>query len=264
MAEGNATAGRRKAIERSQGHPPSVFTPGISVAQTEPKIPCWVENDQTVSTFPVSVANSFNNTKAPLISYPHATQTSTMIGKSPAVKIVFPLSTDHLITLVQFNVLRACITNRHLLSSILSTIKRTPLHECSSAALHVLPAPPLVQSIPPSLQPTVLQRTILHEEWIDVIPHPVWRDNLIKATGTFDEDALWSDTIGGLFEGFPASEVEQRGVVAWSPPWDVSGWEVSEGFWRKWRWSFTGCEDVIEATNKWRKLRGEEPLSFSI
>jgi hypothetical protein len=75
---------------------------------------------------------------------------------------------------------------------------------------------------------------------------------------------LWSDTIGGLFEGFPASEIEQRGVIAWSPPWDVSGWEVSEGFWRKWAWSFKGCGDALEATNKWRKERGEKPLVFEI
>ena len=27
---------------------------------------------------------------------------------------------------------------------------------------------------------------------------------------------------------------------------------------------FYGCEDVIEATNKWRTMRGEEPLSFTI
>jgi hypothetical protein len=74
---------------------------------------------------------------------------------------------------------------------------------------------------------------------------------------------LWTDTIGGLFEGFPASECEQRGV-AWSPPWHISGWEVSEGFWRKWGWSFKGCQEALEATNRWRREREEEPLVFDV
>jgi len=92
----------------------------------------------------------------------------------------------------------------------------------------------------------------------------VWRDNFILAAGSYDEDELWSDTVGGLFEGFPDSECAKRGVIAWSPPWDVSGWEISEGFWRKWGWLMRGCGDVLEATNKWRELRGEEPLVVEI
>ena len=86
----------------------------------------------------------------------------------------------------------------------------------------------------------------------------------MMAIGTFDEDELWSDTIGGLFEGFPQSESEQRGVIVWSPPWHVSGWELSEGFLRKWGWSFKGFEDMLEATNKWRAMRGEDPLVIEI
>lgn len=84
------------------------------------------------------------------------------------------------------------------------------------------------------------------------------------AIGTFDEDALWSDTIGGLFEGYPDDEIEVRGVIAWSPPWDISGWEVTEGFWRRWGWQFKGCGEVLDATNRWRRMRGEEPLVFKL
>jgi hypothetical protein len=86
---------------------------------------------------------------------------------------------------------------------------------------------------------------------------------LIRATGTFDEDELWADCIGGLFEGFPDDEIERRGIVAWSPPWDLEGWEMSEGFVRKWGWLFVGKEGIgreLEATNRWRLQRGEEPL----
>lgn len=66
--------------------------------------------------------------------------------------------------------------------------------------------------------------------------------------------------MGGLFEGFPAAEIQRRGVIAWDPPWDIRGWEVSEGFWRKWRWTFEGCGDVLEATNSWRRGRGESAI----
>ncbi|KAK6839271.1 hypothetical protein PG987_005137 [Apiospora arundinis] len=52
-------------------------------------------------------------------------------------------------------------------------------------------------------------------------PSPEARDALIRAVGSgaMDEDELWADCIGGLYEGVPDDEVERRGVVAWSPPW---------------------------------------------
>ena len=50
-----------------------------------------------------------------------------------------------------------------------------------------------------------------------VLPHRVWRDNLILAKGEFDKGELWPDTVGGLFEGFPTLELQRRGIIAWSP-----------------------------------------------
>ena len=94
-----------------------------------------------------------------------------------------------------------------------------------------------------------------------MFPHPQARDRLILAAGTFDEDALWEDCIGGLYEGFPDDEIERRGFIAWSPPWDITGYEMSEGFLKKWGWLFKGLSEVLEATNRWRVERGEEPFS---
>ncbi len=99
-----------------------------------------------------------------------------------------------------------------------------------------------------------------HGDWIDLFPCPEGRDRAILAAGTFDEDELWADCIGGLYEGFPDDEIERRGIIAWSPPWDITGWEMSEGFLRKWGWLIRGLPGVIEATNRWRIERGEEPL----
>jgi hypothetical protein len=154
-------------------------------------------------------------------------------------------------------VVRASIVNRQLVSSLFHT---SPTSECASAALHVLSSIPLPDQVPPSLHPTALQQIVPHEEWVDIIPHPGWRDLILLKLGTFDEDELWSDVIGGVFEGFPDSEIENRGLIAWYPPWHVSGWEMSAGFWRKWGCIFKCCDDALEATNSWRAARGEEPL----
>lgn len=121
----------------------------------------------------------------------------------------------------------------------LPTLSRTSLH-----------------SLPPALHPTPLQTTTPHPRWIDILPHPTLRDNLIRALGSFDEDDLYTDTVGGLFEGFPASRIEECGVVMWWPPWDVGGWEVTEGFVRKWGWQLRGCGDLIQGSNAWRRRRG--------
>jgi hypothetical protein len=47
----------------------------------------------------------------------------------------------------------------------------------------------------------------------------------------------------------------------WETPWDVKGWEVSKGFWSKWGGlMLRGCVEVLDATNEWRRRRGDEEL----
>ncbi|WYZ36515.1 hypothetical protein EsH8_II_000021 [Colletotrichum jinshuiense] len=139
----------------------------------------------------------------------------------------------HLITLLQFNAIRALAINRTLISGILTT----PL-DCDEEITHVIPYPTNPEKLPSSLLPTTLQQTVPHGDWIDLFPCAEGRDRLIQAAGTFDEDELWADCIGGLYEGFPDDEIKRRGIIAWSPPWDIVGWEISEGFLEKW-----GCRD---------------------
>jgi hypothetical protein len=110
------------------------------------------------------------------------------------------------------------------------------------------------QTIPPLLQLTLPQRTVKHADWIDNIPHPVWRDNLILAAGTYDKDDLCDDVVGGLWDGFPHPECAFRSVIAWSPSWDYSRWEISEGFCNKWGWSLKRCGGLLEASSRWRSL----------
>ncbi|KIX97444.1 uncharacterized protein Z520_06896 [Fonsecaea multimorphosa CBS 102226] len=304
-------------------------------AEGEPLVPCWIEAHQSITLLTASkLANRFRGTKrAGLLPY---TTTPTRLNQ-----VVFPLSSDHLITLLQYNVLRGCLENRRLLTdafrlwdnAVRPVYDRTSTvgneheaegrgdEEWSSTALTVLPSPGgdddaahLSRLLPRSLHPTLLQRTVPHAAWIDILPHPVLRDNLIRATisapssdgmtdsfgAAFHPDALWTDTVGDLFfevesgpsssqgsnstslsasgdafhasslsssaelvamDGEAVTEAVFAGGIVWSPPWNVSGWELSEAFWRKYGWMMEGCAgEILDATNRWRRQRGEGEL----
>lgn len=219
----------------------------ITTTGLEELVQCWDLEHQSFFLVPASIVGHVYNPEKPLIR---------KNNKYESCRILFPLSSDHLITLQQINVLRALVVNRTLISGILAS----PL-DCHDEVIHVVPYPPCASLLPPTLLPTALQQKVPHGDWIDWFPSSEGRDCLIRALGTFDEDDLWADCIGGLFEGFPDDEVGRRGIIAWSPPWDVAGWEMSEGFLRKWGWLFAhACPDFLSATNRWRRDRGEEPL----
>ncbi|OTA76092.1 hypothetical protein M434DRAFT_402572 [Hypoxylon sp. CO27-5] len=169
----------------------------------------------------------------------------------------FPLSADHrLIVLIQYNVLRAFMTNL----SILSYIHRLPL-ECG-AALNIKFISSAPESIPPSLESTQLQKQIAHDAWIGAFPWAAMRDNLVLSQGKYDDDDLCIDLTGGLYEGF--DEVEKTGLIVWGEPWSETGWEVSERFATKWSFLLKGCHALIESTNRWREARGEERLVIEV
>ncbi|KAF2970788.1 hypothetical protein GQX73_g2843 [Xylaria multiplex] len=218
-----------------------------ALIKSEPLVECWDNEQQSISTVPVSRIKQVYNARNPLLPDRSLKE---------QFNIIFPLCPDHLITLLQFNALRALAANRTLISGTLVT----PL-QCDEEVTHIVPYPIKPELLPPTLLPTVLQQTVPHGDWIDMFPSPEGRDRLILAAGTFDEDELWADCVGGLYEGFPDDEVERRGIIAWSPPWDITGWEMSEGFLRKWGWLFKGMPGALEATNRWRMERGEEPLA---
>jgi Domain of unknown function (DUF3425) len=122
--------------------------------------------------------------------------------------------------------------------------------------------PTLPTEIPSSLTPTALQHEVRHLAYIDSAPLASLRDNLIKLSGTYDEDELCLNMFGGLFES--GSGAENNGVMVWADPWDVAGWEMSEGFVRKWGFLLKGCPEMFEATNNWRRMRRERLLNSSL
>ncbi|KAH8646362.1 hypothetical protein BX600DRAFT_477577 [Xylariales sp. PMI_506] len=169
-------------------------------------------------------------------------------------KMTFPLSSDHqLITLIQYNVKRALLANMAILG-ILDFV-----HTYKPAAL-LLPPLPIVApvTVPISLRPTALQMTVPYDPIIASVPSPAMRDNLIIHAGKYDLETMSSAVYGGLFEGF--CDTENRGVMVWGEPWRADSWEMSTGFANKWGFLLENCEDLVNATNRWRMSRGEESL----
>ncbi|RFU26827.1 hypothetical protein B7463_g9509, partial [Scytalidium lignicola] len=241
---------RRKAREFDGDYCPSSNRDGLGIPRLELLDPQSTSADLIAGLHP---ASSTSNT----ISAQHRTPDDIRRLYNATQTFYFPLSLDHLIVIVQLNVLRAIITN----ISIVYPHHQFPT-ECDGATIPVQPFPFQPTSIPPTLQPTRLQATTPHDFWIDLIPHGRWRDNMIMAAGTYDEDDMCIDIVGGLWDGF--SDCDRRGLVVWNTPWDVGGWEISEGFYKKWGWMLKGCNEILEATNRWRALRDEDPLVVEI
>ncbi|KAL8409756.1 hypothetical protein RB594_008003 [Gaeumannomyces avenae] len=177
-----------------------------------------------------------------------------------SLHITLPLSPDHhLITLVQYNVLRATLTN---ISILRLQDMMPPTCDGGAAALLVTRHDPTCAPPPEDLAPTALQRTVPHPGWMDLAPDGRMRDNLIRAAHDLDADALCDDLCGGLYEGF--DDCEARGMLVWADPWRVESWEVTEGFARKWGFLLRGCRATMRATDRWRASRGEEAMDWSV
>jgi hypothetical protein len=189
----------------------------------------------------------------PILSY----STLTTIDQ-PSPLISFPLSADHrLITLVQYNVIRGVMLNMAILSLTGHLPKGCP-EALQTPSLGVVPP----ERVPYSLRQTLLQQSTPHVWWIRPIPFPAMRDNLIRLYGQYSGDDFLHDLGNGLYEGF--DDVERRGFLVWGDPWQTDGWEVSEGFVEKWGFLLKGCTELIDSTNKWREMRGEDRLVVEV
>lgn len=211
--------------------------------------------------------------------------------------LIFPLSTDHLLHLIQFNVFRAFVSNKRTLNVLLTGWTGTP----SSPTTCPIGGPyrddtmiyPLNPNIPLCLRPTQVQQTRLHSLWINLIPFPRVRDNLIRHEGTYDHWELLQDLIGSLINFTPSQEQRRtlysftvtdpkpkgpllttgcdedevtagrNGLIVWGEPYEMHSWEATPAFLEKWAWAVQGCYELFESSNRWRRLRGEEPMRFS-
>ncbi|GMG31110.1 unnamed protein product [Aspergillus oryzae var. brunneus] len=159
--------------------------------------------------------------------------------------------TDLLLNLSRLNVLRAAYQN-------VVAIGMTVEWMCQDSTISIfsLARPQHGEhSIPQSLQPTPLQRTVPHHPWLDIFPIPQMRDNLIRAGKDLDDDELCHD-----LTAFWDTRRSNATMLVWGTPWDAENWEITEDFARKWRFFLRGCPEILISTNKWRARRGEKPL----
>lgn len=200
--------------------------------------------------------------------------------------IVFPLSTDHLLHLVQYNVFRAFLYNKQTLNVLLTGWTSAP----PSATTCPISGPyrddtsvfPLNPNIPAALVPTPFQQAHPHPIWINFIPFPRIRDNLIRCQGQFDHWDFLQDLIGELMganqfpqrQGVPLSisvtdpepqdgdalTKDRKGLIVWGEPHVMQSWEATPLFLAKWAWAVKGCNEILDISNRWRMIRGEDPI----
>lgn len=215
--------------------------------------------------------------------------------------MVFSLSADHLLHLVQYNVFRAFVSNKRTLNVLLTgwTYNMPPSPTTCPVSLPYIDDTniyPLNPNIPPSLFPTPTQQERLHSFWINLFPFPSLRDNLIRHEGLFDHWELLQDLIGELMGATPIQERQgtplaitvsdpnivstppisvvgrdedeitagRKGLIVWGEPYDMRSWEATPGFLAKWSWAVQGCDDLLVSSNRWRLMRGEEPLCLPL
>ncbi|RDW63612.1 hypothetical protein BP6252_11157 [Coleophoma cylindrospora] len=158
---------------------------------------------------------------------------------------------DNVLVLVKFNVFRAMLCNSMTLGFLTEKmVDDNAISPFCTSHYHNE-----ADLLPASLRPTALQREIPHHPWIDLLPIPRMRDNLLRAGNSFDEMDLCGDLIGLFSESKGGS-----GMIIWKDPWDVQGWEITDDFLRNWDWALRGCRELLEATNRWRLRRAEKPL----
>ncbi|KAH8812498.1 hypothetical protein F5884DRAFT_785562 [Xylogone sp. PMI_703] len=173
-------------------------------------------------------------------------------------------SADHLLSLIQVNVLRGIEDVVYIIGLtpdvLMSDNTESPFTELGRGQ-H--PERRMIESPPGCLLPTTLQKIIPHHVWIDVLPFPRLRDNILLLESgisphspKYDDDALCRWMIG------VHPDQKEGGLILWGEPWDPASWEITEDFARHWSWMLSGCWDLFKSTNRWRRKRGEKPISF--
>jgi hypothetical protein len=92
--------------------------------------------------------------------------------------------TDMLLHLIQFNFTKALIQNMDVLG-----LTSEQLDDDAISPFNMM-GPwqhDFASSLPLSLRATDIQRTIPHHPWLDLLPIPQMRDNLISAGESYDE-----------------------------------------------------------------------------
>ncbi|KAF5597581.1 uncharacterized protein FSUBG_8413 [Fusarium subglutinans] len=252
------------------------------------------EKDSTAVSvsYPPSYTPHCTRKDTSAVEPPSSTDQIMTIHSTPKpINANFPLPSDQLLHLIQFNVYRAFISIKRTINTISLDPTTCPVFgPCLDDTTRYPPNP----NIPSSLAPTTLQLSQYHFPWINIMPFARLRDNLIRREGRFDNFELWRDLVGDLMSytaapwqrgtpfSFSASTEQPRGLalenyvdtdeltagrnglIIWGEPHDTQSWEATPGFLTKWSWAVEGCEELVEISNRWRMRRGAEPMRLSM
>ncbi|RAH50030.1 bZIP transcription factor [Aspergillus brunneoviolaceus CBS 621.78] len=126
----------------------------------------------------------------------------------------------------------------------------------------------IFKTLKPDLRPNREQIMIEHHPYIDILPFPTLRRNLLLRQADLDEDEFMDDIISGLvcWGGAGMGKRDRQVSVGRHPtgtPWDVRSWEAKVWFLKKY-WALLGGEDgeLVRQSEWWRGLRGEDEEVF--
>lgn len=213
-----------------------------------------------------SLAAKCANLDAPATLFEHQSAATSVLsipsgisqdGRFIPMRYLYPMSQDHLLPLIEYNLWRAITTNILIVGHLhFMTSPVCKFTQCTA----IFPNPYYGGVLLESLKPTALQQSTPHEDWIDLIPSPRMRDNAIRMQFQFSNLDLCADLLSGLVSG--KQNDMDPGLRVWTNPWEPDGWEVSSSFVSKWGFLIKGCNDLFRSTNRWRAFRGEKPLCW--
>ena len=122
----------------------------------------------------------------------------------------------------------------------------------------------------PDLRPSPEQIVIKHHPYIDILPFPTLRKNLIAHQQDLDEDEVFHDMLTGLvcWGGAGMGKKDRdisTGNASTGTPWDLRSWEARVWFLKKY-WTLLGGEDgeLVRQSEWWRSMRGDDTLEIKV
>ncbi|KAH7165162.1 hypothetical protein EDB81DRAFT_753945 [Dactylonectria macrodidyma] len=99
------------------------------------------------------------------------------------------------------------------------------------------PQPATASSSPPALQTTSLQAMVVHCPWIDLLPFPRLRDNMLKymQARLVNDDELCEDLLSA---DDPRGLDRTPSLIVWGGSADPGAWEADPAFLLKWGFHF--------------------------
>ncbi|KEF52296.1 uncharacterized protein A1O9_11536 [Exophiala aquamarina CBS 119918] len=166
-------------------------------------------------------------------------------------------SSDGLLTLIYYNVFRGLSKNIRALKLDLN-LMRTLDYQSPFITGNID-----LSTLPPDFQPTLLQQTIPHHPCFDIFPDPVLRDNAIRSWAADLPFGNLCINLAGRSHWQEIDFSQRHGCILWGAADSADSWEVTEAFASRWPYLVKGTYRLQAATNKWRSMRGEQPIYFA-